>query len=196
VEGRKQSRQMSTAGVGDLESWPSFVDAAQQVGAPQAKLWGCLLHAVDQETQEVEDWALVSTCPFSTGWQAYTTWRQRWHIENTGFREFKEGWHVEAAPWTHDDDTVAWGRVTFTAVAFNVAQVAKTASGRRLIQVGIRRLRRKLTQEIGPAPVIVFTKDAYGVFDIEEIVTALGRPPRYSVRRPRTAGSRQDRSPP
>lgn len=196
VEGRKQSRQVSTAGVGDLESWPSFVDAAREVGAPQAKLWGCLLHAVDEETQEVEDWALVSTRPFSTGRQAYTTWRQRWHIENTGFREFKEGWHVEAAPWTHDDDTVAWGRVTFTAVAFNVAQVAKTASGRRLTQVGIRRLRRKLTQEIGPAPVIVFTKDAYGVFDIEEIVTALGRPPRYSVRRPRTAGSHQDRSPP
>lgn len=196
VAGRKQTRRVSVAAVGDLDSWPSFVEEAQEAGVPEAKLWGCLLHAVDVETQAVEDWALVSTSPFATGWQAYTTWRQRWHIENTGFREFKEGWHVEAAPWTRDDDRVVWGRVTFTCIAFNVAQIAKTASGRRLTQMGIRRLRRKLIQEVGPAPVIVFAGDAYGVFDIEEIMTALGRPPAFSLRRTRVATLHRNHSPP
>jgi len=28
---------------------------------------------------------LVSTAPFHTAWQAYTVWRTRWGIENSGF---------------------------------------------------------------------------------------------------------------
>jgi len=172
------------------------VQATQAAGVPDATLWGCLLHAVDRDTGAVEDWALVSTRTFSTAWQGYTFWRQRWHIENNGFREFKEGWHVEQAPWTRDDDVVAWARVTFTCIAFNTAQIAKTTAGRRLTQLGIRRLRRELTRQIGPAPVMVFARDCYGIFDIEEIVTALGAPPRVSLRRTHHNGSASHRAPP
>lgn len=196
VAGRKQTREVSAAAESDLDSWDSFVQAAQAAGVPDAKLWGCLLHAVDRDTGAVEDWALVSTRAFSTAWQGYTFWRQRWHIENNGFREFKEGWHVEQAPWTRDDDVVVWARVTFTCVAFDVAQIAKTAEGRRLAHLGIRRLRRALTRQIGPAPVIVFARDCYGIFDIEEIVTALGAPPAFSLRRKPAAESAAYRAPP
>ena len=185
VAGRKQVRQVSAAAESELETWPSFIEAAQAAGVPDAKLWGCLVRAVDTDTQETEEWALVSTHSFNTAWQGYTTWRERWHIENNGFREFKEGWHVEQAPWTHDDDRVVNARVTFTCIAFDVAQVAKTAQGRRLTHMGIRRLRRELNRQVGIAPVIVFAKDAYGIFNIEEIVTALGSPPAFSLQRPR-----------
>jgi len=196
VAGRKQTRDVSAAAESDLTSWDSFVQATQAASVPDAKLWGCLLHAVDRDTGAVEDWALVSTRAFSTAWQGYTFWRQRWHIENNGFREFKEGWHVEQAPWTRNDDIVAWARVTFTCIAFNTAQIAKTTAGRRLTQLGIRRLRRELTRQIGPAPVIVFARDCYGIFDIEEIVTALGAPPGVSLRRPHHNESASHRAPP
>jgi hypothetical protein len=73
-------------------------------------------------------------------------------------------------------------RVAFTLVAFNVAQVAKTAQGRRLTDRGIRRLRRELAPRYGLAPVIVFTKDAFGIFHIEEVMEALGVPPGASLR--------------
>jgi hypothetical protein len=196
VAGRKQTRTVSAAAEGDLKSWDSFVAATQALGASDASLWGCLLRAVDRDTQAVEEWAVVSTRPFATAWQGYTFWRQRWHIENNGFREFKEGWHVEQAPWTRANDVVAWARVTFTCVAFNVAQIAKTARGRRLVHLGIRRLRRELTREIGAAVVIVFAQDAYGVFDIEEIVTTLGAPPAVSLRRQPRRESVSPRAPP
>jgi hypothetical protein len=196
MAGRKQVREVSAAAESDLTSWDSFVQAAQDTGHSDAQLWGCLLHAVDRETQESEDWALVSTRAFSTAWQGYTFWRQRWHIENNGFREFKEGWHVERAPWTRDDDVVAWARVTFTCIAFNTAQIAKTATGRRLAHLGIRRLRRELTRQIGVAPVLIFARDCYGIFDIEEIVTALGAPPTFSLRRSRHKGADSPRDPP
>ena len=77
---------------------------------------------------------LISTRSFASGAQAYATWRRRWRIENNGFRELKEGWHLEAAPWSYTDATMVEARVTFTCVAFNVAQLAKTAAGRRLIE--------------------------------------------------------------
>lgn len=196
LSGRKQKREVSVAAESELRSWDSWVQATRAAGAPEATLWGCLLHAVDADTHAVEEWALVSTHAFSTGWQGYTFWRQRWHIENNGFREFKEGWHAEEAPWTHHDDGVVWARVTFTCVAFNTAQIAKTAAGRRLSHLGIRRLRRELTRQIGPAPVIVFARGCYGIFDIEEIVTALGAPPTFSLQRKARPDSVWHRAPP
>jgi hypothetical protein len=54
----------------------------------------------------------VSTAPFNTAWQAYTFWRNRWGIENSGFRELKEGWHLEEALWTFHNTVVAAARLT------------------------------------------------------------------------------------
>jgi hypothetical protein len=188
VSGHKQLREVTVGTVGGLDGWQSFVQASQAYGVAQPTLWGCAIEAVDKASpEEREEWALVSTRPFSTGWQAYTFWRQRWSIENRGYRELKEGWHLERAPWSYTNDTVVLARVTFTLVAYNVAQIAKTQAGRRLTHQGIRRLRRQLRREIGLAPVIVFANGAYGIFDVEEVVTALGRPPLFSVRRPARA---------
>ena len=184
VCGRKQVRRVSVAMDGDLTSWESFLEAAANYGQDSPTLWGALIHAVDVEDQEEEEWGLVSTHAFRSGLAGYRKWRQRWRIENTGFRELKEGWNLERAPWSYTEDTVVAARLAFTLVAFNVAQIAKTAQGRRLTDRGIRRLRRELAPEYGPAPVIVFTEDAFGVFHIEEVMEALGLPPAASLRRP------------
>ena len=74
---------------------------------------------------------------------------------------------MEQAPWSYTDDTVLAARVAFTLMAFNVAQTAKTAQAQQLPDCDIRRFRRELVPEYGPAPVIVFTKEAFGVFHIE-----------------------------
>ena len=184
VAGRKQVRRVSVAMANDLTTWDSFLQAAEGYGHPEAALWGCLIQAVDvADPDEQEDWALASTYPFNSAWAGYRKWRNRWRIENSGFRELKEGWHLERAPWSYTNSTVVAARVAFTLIASNVAQIAKTAQGRRLTDRGIRRLRRELAQEYGPAPVVVFTKEAFGVFHIEEIMTAIGLPPDASLRR-------------
>ena len=187
VAGHKQLRQVSTGVVAGLTRWPALQEEAQQAGySGQFPLWGCAIHATvpDDESYQ-ENWALVSTAPFPSGWRAYTFWRQRWCIENNGFRELKEGWHLEKAPWSYSDYSVVLARVTFTLLAFNVAQLAKTKRGEQAAQTGIRRLRRRLRREVGIAPVIVFAADAYGIFNIEEVMTALGRPPLHFLRQPR-----------
>jgi hypothetical protein len=187
VAGHKQVRRVSVAMDNDLTTWDSFRQAAKDCGHPEATLWGCLIRSVDvADPDKQENWALVSTHPFNSGWSGYRQWRKRWHIENVGFRELKEGWHLERAPWSYTDSTVVAARVAFTLLAFNVAQIAKTAQGRRLTDRGIRRLRRELAREYGPAPVVVFTKEAFGVFHIEEIMGAIGLAPAESLRRPRS----------
>lgn len=164
VSGRKQLRQVRVGVVPELQRWDSFVQAAAAHGESNPVLWGCGVESVDQTNpHEKEEWALISTRPFNTGWQAYTFWRQRWHIENDGFRELKEGWLLEKSPWSYTQEALVLARVTFTLIAANMAEIAKTTQGRNLTGQGIRRLRRQLTREVGPAPVIVFAAGAYGI---------------------------------
>jgi hypothetical protein len=185
LSGHKQVRHVSLAAASDLTSWQSFVTSAHTYGAVHPSLWGTLIHSVDaDEPNEAEDWALVSTKAFNSAWAGYRCWRKRWHIENNGFRELKEGWHLERAPWSYTDGTIVAARVTFTLIAFNVAQIAKTTHGRQLTHHGIRRLRRELVAQYGPAPVVVFTNDAFGIFHIEEIMALIGLAPKFSLRRP------------
>jgi hypothetical protein len=186
VAGHKQTRRVSVAMTDDLKTWSSFRTAAAQYDHADAGLWGCLIRAVvvGATEQQAEDWALASTHSFPSGWAGYRHWRKRWYVENTGFRELKEGWHLEQAPWSYTNPTVVLARVALTLIAFNVAQVAKTAHGRHLTDRGIRRLRRELAREYGPAPVIVFTTEAFGVFHIEDVMAALGKLPVASLRRP------------
>jgi hypothetical protein len=183
VSGHKQVRRVSVARDGDLTGWDSFMKAAQRYEVDTPTLWGALIHSVDAEDPSSrEEWMIASTHPFPSGWAGYCQWRCRWRIENSGFRELKEGWHLERAPWSYTDDRVVAARVAFTLMAFNVAQIAKTVQGQQLTDRGIRRLRRELAPQYGVAPVILFTKNAFGIFHIEEVMEALGVPPGASLR--------------
>lgn len=131
---------MRVAEMRDLNDWDSFWDTAQALGVDHPTLWGYAIegHVVD-DPEQAEEWALVSTAPFSSPWGAYTFWRNRWPVENSGFRELKEGWLLEKSLWTFHNPVVAAARVAFTLVAFNVAQVAKSKAGARLARNGVRR---------------------------------------------------------
>jgi hypothetical protein len=182
VSGHKQLRQVSVAAVEDLTTWDSYLGTAQELGMQSPTLWGCLIYdRVAGSLQDSETWALVSTAPFSTGWQGYTFWRARWLVENSGFRELKEGWRLERARWGRCTALVT-ARVNLTCAAFNVATIAKTKAGQRMLSLGIRGLRRELGEEYGILPVVVYAQRCYGVFHIEEIMAALGLPPAESLR--------------
>ena len=129
----------------------------------------------------------MATAPFNTAWQGYTFWRNRWTIENSGFRELKEGWHLEEALWTFRNTVVAAARLTFTLIAYNVAQIAKSKVAERLKARGIRKLRQELNRQFGfrSSPVIVFAAGAFTILHLEELVVLLGgKPPQFSFGRP------------
>jgi hypothetical protein len=98
LSGHKQIRQMRVAKMDDLNDWEGFVEAAQALEIEKPTLTGFAIQS-DQlgKDGKPEEWALVATATFNTAWQGYTFWRNRWTIENSGFRELKEGWHLEEA---------------------------------------------------------------------------------------------------
>lgn len=188
LSGHKQTRQMCVAKMDDLNDWVGFVEAAQALGVDNPTLSGYAIqsHPLDQP-EEKEEWALVATAPFNTAWQAYTFWRNRWTIENSGFRELKEGWHLEEALWTFHNTVIAAARLTFTLVAYNVAQIAKSKVAQRLQARGIRKLRQELNRQFGyrSSPVIVFAAGAFAILHLEELVVLLGgQPPQFSFFHP------------
>lgn len=188
LSGKKQHRLVRVAGMQDLDDWDSFVATAQALEVAHPTLSAYAIHSTPVDPPgPVEAWALVATAPFATAWQAYTFWRNRWLIENCGFRELKEGWHLEAALWTFHHPGVAAARVAFTLIACNVAQVARTQPGQRLQARGIRRLRRELNRRFGSVPVIVFAAGAFAILHIEELVSLLGGPPPQFSFRPAQA---------
>jgi hypothetical protein len=181
IQGHKQRRVVEVASVDGLTSWEGFVTAAQAYGVSGASLWGCLIREVEPEEQPVaEAQALVSTRPWRDGFAALQGYRPRWHIENDGYRELKEGWGLEEQRWGRDVAAVR-GRVTLACLAFNTAQVYRSRSGERLAKKGIRRLRREHRRELGPAPVVIYVGGRYAVLPLEEVFAVLGVPVRESL---------------
>lgn len=184
LSGHKQTRQMRVAKMEDLNDWEGFCAAAQALGVENPTLSGYAIQSqpIDPPAER-QEWALVATAAFPTAWQAYTHWRNRWTIENSGFRELKEGWHLEEALWTFHHTVVAAARLTFTLVAYNVAQIAKSKVAARLKARGVRKLRQVLNRQFGfrSSPVIVFAAGAFTILPLEELVMLLGgAPPQFS----------------
>lgn len=181
VQGHKVRRTVDVAAADELSTWASFVEAAAGYGAPTARLWACLIRQVGPTEQPVEAaWALVSTRVWPSGFAALQAYRPRWHIEDDGYRELKEGWGLEAQRWGRDAAAVH-GRTTLACLAFNTAQVYRSRAGGRLAQLGIRRLRQQWQPALGAAPTVIYVAGCYAVLALEELLTVLGAPVRESL---------------
>jgi hypothetical protein len=177
LSGHKQTRQVRVAKMEELNDWDGFVEAAKVLGVENPTLNGFAIQSQDvANPTDKEEWALVATASFNTAWQAYIFWRNRWTIENTGFREIKEGWHLQEALWTFRETGIAAARLAFTLIAYNVAQIAKSKVAESLKVRGFRKLRRELNRQHGfrSSPVIVFAAGAFTVLPLEELVVLLG----------------------
>ena len=176
IQGHKQMRTVDVAAVGELTSWDSFVEAAQGYGVSDPSLWVALVRQIAPQEQPLEEcWALVSTRRFAHGYAALQAFRPRWHIENDGYRELKEGFGLEEQRWGRDA-AAARGRTTLTILAFNTTGVYRTRSGERLAKLGIRRLRRQSQPELGHSPVVIFMEACYAVLSVEELLDVVGCP--------------------
>ena len=181
VQGHKEARTIEVAAVGEMTSWDSFVEAARGYGVADASLWVTLVREVEPKEVPLEDcWALVSTRRFTDGYAAFQAFRPRWHIENDGYRELKEGFGLEEQRWGRDA-AAAHCRTTLTILAFNTAQIYRSRGGQRLAKLGIRRLRREAQPELGRSPVVVFMDDCYAVLSVEELLRVVGFPARQGV---------------
>lgn len=181
VQGHKVLCTVDVAAADELTTWASFVEAAASYGAPGAQLWACLIRRVAPTEQPVDEaWALVSTRAWPSGFAALQAYRPRWHIEDDGYRELKEGWGLEAQRWGRDAAAVH-GRTTLVCLAYNTAQVYRSRAGGRLAQLGIRRLRQQWQPALGGAPAVIYVAGCYAVLALEDLLAVLGAPVRDSL---------------
>jgi hypothetical protein len=97
-------------------------------------------------------------------------------IENTAFRELKQGWFLQKYPKKTAE--AIRGHVFLTLLTFTLANAFRSKLGQQLAQHGVRRQRAE--QQTGK--VIVFAGDHYGIFDIEEVFILLGVVPQQCLR--------------
>lgn len=180
IQGHKQRRSLELGARHGLTGWDSFIAAAKQYGAHEPCLWACLVRPLDPTGPDDKPWTLVSTRPWESGVVGYRAFRRRWHIENDGYRELKEGWGLEAQRWGRDP-LVQSGRITFTCLAFNTAQLYLSQAGKNVAAKGIRRLRRLFRRELGATPTVIYIEDRFAIFPLEKLLRILGVPTRRSL---------------
>lgn len=97
-------------------------------------------------------------------------------IENTAFRELKQGWCLESYPKRTED--AVRGHVFLTLVPFTLANAFRSRDGQALASYGIRR--QRADEQIGK--VMILAGDFSAIFDIEEVLVILGVEPRWCFR--------------
>jgi hypothetical protein len=103
----------------------------------------------------------------------------RSEIENQGFRELKQGYHLLKYP--QKTQAAIRAHVVLTLVIYSLVNAYKSQRGQRLAHLGIRRWRGKqMGQSIHK--MIVYYEGIYGIVDVEELFYLIDMTPKELYR--------------
>jgi Transposase DDE domain len=174
--------QVTVVAVPALRSYDQYGDAAHAKRANRKDFEGHPLNAVVVTQWAGEAYAVgaekvfLTSLPVALPLAVLDLYDLRSLIENTAFRELKQGWGLTHYP--KKTAAAVRAHVFLTVLTFTLVNAFRTAAGQALTQHGIRRLRAE--QE--SAKVLVFAGEHYGIFDIEEIFLLLGVVPQQCLR--------------
>ena len=110
-----------------------------------------------------EEKVFLSSLPVESPLEVLDLYDLRSLIENTAFRELKQGWYLEEHP--KKTKAAVRGHVFLTLLTFTLANAFRSSLGQELARHGIRRQRAEEQDE----NVIVFADEYYAIFHIEEV---------------------------
>lgn len=166
--------QVTVVGVAELRSYDQYGDAAHAKQANRKDFVGHPLNAVvvthwaGQAHRGGEEPVFLTCLSVARPLAVLDLYDLRSLIENTAFRELKQGWCLEGYP----KKTLAAvrGHVMLTLVTFTLANAFRSDQGQALARRGIRRQRAEEDCD----KVLLFADDHYAIFDIEEVFILLG----------------------
>jgi len=170
--------QVTVVGVAALTSYDQYGTAEHAAQATCRAFVGNALNVVvvtrwqGDEYAPGEEKVFLTSLPIEQPLSVLDLYDLRSLIENTAFRELKQGWGLEHYP--KKTEAAVRGHVFLTLVTFTLANAFRTHQGQDLAQHGVRRQRA----EEESAKVIVFAGEHYAIFDIEEVFVLLGVIPR------------------
>jgi hypothetical protein len=174
--------QVSVVGVAELRSYDQYGDEEHGKAANSKGFVGNALNAVvvtkwqGEEYEAGKEKVFLTSLPIVKPLDVLDLYDLRSLIENTAFRELKQGWYLKKYPKKVEEAIRA--HVFLTLVTFTLANAFRTELGQGLAGHGVRRQRAE--EESGK--VIVFAGEYYAIFDIEEVFILLGVVPRHCLR--------------
>jgi len=177
-QGPTQAGHVKLIGIAGLTTYDQYGDEAHQQRANRADFEGHPLNAIVVTEFEQHLYSpdqakvFLTSLPITDTLAVLDLYGLRSLIENTLFRELKQGWFIGRFPKKTAD--AVRGHVFLTLTIFNLTNAYRTEAGQALAQRGIRRQRRQWQDT---NQVLVFAGEYYAIFDIEEIFILLGRPP-------------------
>jgi len=112
-------------------------------------------------------------------WKVLEQYDLRSEIENQGFRELKQGYHLLKYP--QKTRSAVQAHVVLTLIIYSLVNAYKSQRGQRLAHLGIRRWRGKqMGQSIHK--MIVYYEGIYGIVDVEELFYLMDMTPKELYR--------------
>jgi hypothetical protein len=178
--GLKGRGQVTVRGIFDLCTFSTYGDAAHQqtlnrrdfkpnpVNALVVTRWRDKPYALNDQP------VFLTSRDVSQPLHSLDLYDLRSLIENTAFRELKQGWHLTAFP--KRTLSAARAHVYLTLLCFTLVNAYSTHRGQALARHGIRRQRLHDFEGL-LVMVIDDTTHTFALFHIEELLTLLGHPP-------------------
>jgi hypothetical protein len=157
-------RLLGFSGLETLESYPGALN-------------GLLVTAFrGRELLPEQQWGAITTLPVRTPTEvlaAFDAYDDRSLVENAEYRELKQGYRLPT--FIGKDVGSIAAHVFFEVLLYSVVALYQQQRAYRYIAGGVRRLRRLVWRE--RLQVVVYVGCWYGLFEVREVLTLLGRPP-------------------
>jgi len=182
-EGEQQTGHLKLIGIQGLTTYDQYGNEEHQQQSNRADFEGNPINAIvvsefDQKVYPHEKAKVfLTSLPVNAPLSVIDLYDLRSLIENTLFRELKQGWFLGVFPKKTAE--AVRGHVFLTILVFNLTNAFRTHLGQDLAKRGIRRQRRDWHCV---HQVMVFTGEFYAIFDIETIFILLGKPPKICWR--------------
>jgi hypothetical protein len=180
ASGSKGHGQVRLRGIFDLTTFNTYGDADHQLTLGHADFKPNLINALVVTHWRSKAYAMGDQPVFATSLDVtkplhvLDLYDLRSLIENTAFRELKQGWHLTAFP--KRSLAAARAHVFLTLILFSLVNAFCSQRGKALVQNGIRRQRLADFQSL-LVMVIDDEIHSFAFFQLEELLILLGHPP-------------------
>ncbi|MFA4904815.1 MAG: transposase [Desulfobaccales bacterium] len=179
---RAQREGLKVVGFKDLRSYDQYGDAAHQQKNAQAKDFKAnpinavmVTHWGTKEYPPGKEKVFLTSLAVSDPLKIIDKYDLRSLIENTTFRELKQGWLINKIPKKTERAVTA--HALLTLCMYNFTNAYRTDKGQDLAEQGFRRHRLKTFAQTR-TKVVVMTEEHFGIFDLEELAILWGKPPK------------------
>jgi hypothetical protein len=179
ASGSKGHGQVRRRGIFDLTTFNTYGDADHQLTLGHADFKPNLINALVVTHWRSKAYAMGDQPVFATSLDVtkplhvLDLYDLRSLIENTAFRELKQGWHLTAFP--KRSLAAARAHVFLTLILFSLVNAFCSQRGKALVQNGIRRQRLADFQSL-LVMVIDDEIHSFAFFQLEELLILLGHP--------------------